>query len=556
MFISTGDRSILLDYLGNGILPVSGESMLPAMPPLPDMIYFIWETRPEPGRKTLPAYLVLPDGHGRDFLAWSATFIGTVKPFTAFARVLEWSTAKIIFDSFIPSEASSISEAVIGLIVGEALARNKAYNPSNLTITQCKSTASYAMAKVFALGLFSLGIDTVMSKYQKVSQNNAIEAPCISNNDFRLIWALAKRLLFSETKDNNDAWSNLIQKDTMDVKPSIFQYYMDYMLSACREISISGEISITTWNRLTNNSYFNYDEMKQEMESTMERRIVFFQKVVSSPSIRTIEVPLARSFIVAYLAFKINPGTMSHCKLLGTFNNEFPSALVFYGFISGIYSKTELLESFDCLGRRIARDITRRADLFDHPTCDISVEEMDVLSSGENPLTHYKKFVDSAIKVELFPHVNVYYPVLSPNSDSSKLNAIFNDNRLLAELGESLRRTNDLFSKIKNNIKPSNLAANQEQGSYTNYPKRDQLSYPRRDQVSYPKREESGYLKREESGYYKKNVDYNSTQPRYPTNDARTIIAETTKTSKSTKKKRDEMESSLFSTKTEDGKKT
>jgi hypothetical protein len=447
MFVAKGNRSLLLDYIGAGTSFSGNESNLPADPPSGNSFYLIWETQLELKNRALPAFIVLPDGQARDLLAWASTFIGTIKPFTAFIRVIEWSVAQTLFEHFAPTDISRFQNSLVGLIIGEGLARNNLGNPSDLTISKCRSTTSYTLGRAFSAGLITSGLDSIMKRYYKILKQEENVLQSIDIEELYLIWVLLKRLANADSSKTNKSWSKLVQLSRFGVKESVLDYYMDYILETCREIETSGDISEPIWNRLSNNSNL-YFEMKEEMQSTRERRVLFFEKAISSQAIQAIEIPLAKNFIAAFLTYKINPGSMSHCSLLdGITKKHFPTALIWYGFISGLSTKSDIISAFDCLGRLIIRDITYRSELFDQPTCHVSADEIEVVSSGENQLSYYKKYVEKELKIEIFPHVNMYVPVRDA-TDNRVINSGY-DQKLLSELGDNLKRAFELFTTLK-----------------------------------------------------------------------------------------------------------
>jgi len=455
MFAVTGDRKLLIDYIGAGIQFPSSESRLPILPPVEDSLYMLWETEQGFSNHTLPSYIVLPEGQSKDFLAWASTFIGTIKPFTAFVRVIEWPVAQAIFEHFTPTDTSRLEKSIIGLTIGEGLARHNLINPSDLTIGQCRLTASYTVGRAFSVGLLNAALDSIMKRCYKILKENG-GTQDIDIEEIYLIWVLVKRLVqSSDYKKSTKNWSQLIQVRKYEVKESIFDFYMDYILEACREIENNGDISELTWKRLSNNSELFF-EMKEEMQSTRERRVLFFEKAMANSAIQKIEIPIAMSFIAAYLTFKVNPGSMTHCSLLGgTIQKSLPTALIWYGFISGLYSKSDLLGAFDCLGRRIIRDISYRSELFDQPTCDVSVDEFDVASSGENKLTYFRKYIEKDLKIEIYPHVSIHIPIADLNTSKPVDRVI--DQKLILELGNSLERSFELYMAIKSASKAVSL---------------------------------------------------------------------------------------------------
>jgi hypothetical protein len=497
MFVAKGDRKLLLDYLGSGVSFSGSKSALPAVPPSEDSFYLLWESQLDVENRTLPSFLVLQDGQARDFLAWASTFIGTIKPFTSFVRVLEWSVAQAVFEHFAPTDISRFQNSLVGLIIGESLARNNLSNPSDLAISQCRFTASYTMSRVFFVGLIQSCLDSVMKRYYKILKQENLDLQGLDFEELYLIWILIKRLASADSKKPNKSWSQLIQLSRFGVKESLFDYYMDYIIDACREIQKTGDISESTWNHLSNNSDL-YLEMKEEMQSTRERRVLFFEKAISSQAIQAIEIPLAKNFIAAFLTYKINPGSMSHCSLLdGFIKKHFPTALIWYGFISGLTTKSDVLGSFDCLGRRLIRDITYRSELFDQPTCDVSGDEIDVASSGENQLTYYKKHVEKELKIEIFPHVNMYVPV-RVESDNRAVNSGY-DQKLLLELGENLKRAFELYATLKSGGDRSSRV----KIYHSDMAKRD---YPYYQNERRNSTDESSKTKTSKSSYSKKKI--------------------------------------------------
>jgi len=167
MWFLRGSRKIILDVLGHARYApknIQRSTEVPQIDLGENDICLIWVNEPR-RYPCLPEIVVVPNGMTRDFLAWAATFISLVQPFTAFTRVLDAQTLESYSRASAPT-MGDFESACAGLVIGEALARHQTAggqgNPSRLT---CASTYSYVLARGFALRVLAHNINSIATRW-------------------------------------------------------------------------------------------------------------------------------------------------------------------------------------------------------------------------------------------------------------------------------------------------------------------------------------------------------------------------------------------------------
>lgn len=147
---------------------------------------------------------------------------------------------------------------------------------------------------------------------------------------------------------------------------------------SCSEIKNDGRISEITWYLLTNNVEI-LKNAHQQMASTREECVRYFQEIIAENTITKVDNESIRAFICGYLASMIAPGSLPHIELLSRLLTSLPSTILWYGLCAGLQKKNEIMTSYQCLGRRLLRELLRYEPLLSSPTSDLMYEEFQLL---------------------------------------------------------------------------------------------------------------------------------------------------------------------------------
>jgi hypothetical protein len=474
MYIQNVDRKQLIDILAgkaisNGAV-ASAANEFPVYPPLLDEMYLIWEENPKK-LKELPAIIVVNDEMVRDFFAWTSTFIAMLRPFSAYIRVLPF---KLLSDfKNIPPKPSlkGIEEICAAVIISESLSISPERTTGHLlNPLVCSSTFSHCMARALALGgsfdnleylserLFDarrltsqpqrkLDLGSVMAVWHVIANLNTTSNSKSIYNNYK--YKLSKNDTYTDSSWKQSLLSTLPSNNK---NANTLIYYLDYILEACQQYEISSDISDSLFDKLTN--YDNaFVSMKQDMLESLERRVVCFNKILSSDFFNQPEIPLVKSFICGYVASRVSPGSLLHSDLIWPHINKYPAALLWYGLFAGLTPKNDVLTSFDGLGRRLIRDLLDSSNLFDQPRSDISLEELEVFLLENSRISNFRRGSTNHVAVELAPCITT--ALRWPDTDRKNQQTTIQDSvksdtpsDLFSELGIYIKKIEDLYRRL------------------------------------------------------------------------------------------------------------
>lgn len=413
------NSEITIDYHASDFFPVD---LIPE-----NDLYLIWELEPK-NKRILPNIIVVADGHLRDFLAWAITYFPIYRPFTAYCRVLEFGELTSLRNWFESPSLDTLETACVGLIICEAhLLSAASENPAQMAAISCSKTISYVLSRALALGANENQINIVCEKWTLARK--LTEQP-VCRLDMKHIKCIYKMLTKLRSGGRLDQPLN---SDTGI--PTL-------VVKACSQLKCEGKISDKTWDELTT----GIEELKaaqQQMESTREDRVRYFQRIISNQSISKLTGDVMQAFICGYLASLIEPGSLSHIDLVSRYTSQLPNALLWYGLCAGFHRKNKLLTSFNILGRRLLRELIRYEPLLRPPFADIAISELQILLERKEKLFDFRTFISKRVVAELIPCVSTH--LVWPKREGkqmglfSKSDEFFNRTELLSDLESHLK---------------------------------------------------------------------------------------------------------------------
>jgi hypothetical protein len=204
--------------------------------------------------------------------------------------------------------------------------------------------------------------------------------------------------------------------------------------------------------------------LRRAMHDTREERVRLFENFLQSlknSSSSKQEV----GFLVGYLLSMIAPGTLDHWRLLSTIRQSIPVAGLWYGICAGLRREARLESYGGAVGRLVTRELQRKIDLLEQPTCDIAVDELEVTGSffkAEGLVT------SNAIEVEISPGVAVPFrsngvdqarPEFRLEPTSSRVTEPAWDPSVLENLDDAIYALQEVKHSIERTIPYSDRAA-------------------------------------------------------------------------------------------------
>ena len=175
MWISYLKKKNLLDLLKNqepfDIAPIVEKDELKPIFKDQDTVLLIWSSKPTK-LNFFPCLICLPNNTTREFLAWVNTYIPSIKPFTAYCKVIEEENlSNSCFNDISCGNLEFLEKTIVGIIIAEILTHLENKDLKRISPIAVKSTLSYTLANSYFVGLHEnlLKILNSWMKLQKIS---------------------------------------------------------------------------------------------------------------------------------------------------------------------------------------------------------------------------------------------------------------------------------------------------------------------------------------------------------------------------------------------------
>lgn len=390
-----------------------------------------------------PNIICIPNNTTREFLAWVNTYIPSIRPFSAYFKIIE---EKNIKNSYLLNESSEhielMESSMMGTIITEILTHLENNDIKRLSPIAVKSTLSYTFANAFYLNLFDHS-NEISERYRRLNALSKQKPRILSQKYIYEVWDIINMLNCSLQKIT-------IQSNDTDKK----------IFNSAKNILHYGIINKTFWRALTKNNK-NLVEINDLAAMTREERVRTFEKKYEFLSNNILFDKKISSFICAYLISQIQPGSLKYIELIKPCLHQFPDMLLWYGFISGLYRKIDIYNEQNGIGWRIRRDLIDLRHSFLNSRADISLDELEMLSDVDRPDFSFITESHTHIFVELIPFV--YALVLWPPKQSTNTKEkgqqleFFSDQRTdsmnpLSDLGTTLDKAKKLFDEYSRTL--------------------------------------------------------------------------------------------------------
>lgn len=330
-------------------------------------------------------FLIIIDEFGKpDFFAAINASPNSIKPISAFCRILTPSEFKTVLNKVTLPNLESIQEGILGLIFCEAIIHGAGnLKLDDLTPSACRRTFSNSLAKAIASGYDNQTLSVI--------SENWLEA-----------------LKFSDFSDGRSALEDVVAslRNIGFVANNLNNKNVHGIIDEfCTNLLNGHKDNLEkTWYYLTN-SIQDMPSIREFSEATREKRVDYFNYIVNK--LLGFKVfPEHADFIIAFLATQISPGTLNHMTLLLPSVEKESSILLWYGFLAGLQSTNAFRKYKEGLGERLLRDLLKFESLEEAPNSDISLNELKVLSRIESYSQSIKTGYPNLIQVEIYPLIS------------------------------------------------------------------------------------------------------------------------------------------------------
>jgi hypothetical protein len=424
-------RKELLECLF-GVSKVSareGEDRLLSVPfPRSDDEYLAcWKHDPS-RREELPFALVCGEKRVRDTLALLGAAPQLPTPLSAFCRVIPADLARSFDDPFDGVQGQAI-DAMVGAAVAESAYYSSPAKSTELSVAACKRTLAFSLARALRV--------CPPTYFDRVG-NGWFEAQAILNPGTK----------FHRTQDVGSAMPRI-----MDVASRLyFGMGDDNPVSVLlRSIIETGEPSEHAWKPFSA-ELPAAPSMKTISDWSREERVSYFQSV-SRDALTGEHAGESRVIAAALVATRIAPGSFEHLAMVSAFPS--PRVALWYGFFAALQRGGIALRTYSGLGYRVRRDVLAEGSLYSAPSCDISLDELQLIS-GADVKSLSKRFGQlGEVSVELAPMVECSFKLTTPQKEAgSSQTAVQSDLPLEGPrtVEDRIRQVQQLLSEISREI--------------------------------------------------------------------------------------------------------
>jgi hypothetical protein len=393
MWVRETDRRELIEFLQSDRWSHSSAKLFPKYEYRPvtaispsgtqHELLLIWEDDPR-DRAPLPDAIVTLSSL-RDFLAWSTTYVSVLRPLSAYTRICDLETARQALRLNSVPKLGRLESICAGLILGETATHISGRRDlSDIPVLTCAGTHSFVLSRAVSLGNFQI---EELSKAWFSAREMTSQPPL----------ALRSATLLSP-------WRLLISLESSEQLERGIEKPASLIVELCRDLFLKGEIDARKWlHRESELSAVN--GLFEALRGPREDRIVALDELIARlKKMDSLDAEIS-TFLIAYFASQISPGTLDHLQLLFPHLEAFPGVLIWYGMCAGMYQDSTISSFAGGLGKRVMREVLRPETFLSRPICDVSISELQMMLSRDRGATTFRTYSTSHLELELQPCV-------------------------------------------------------------------------------------------------------------------------------------------------------
>jgi hypothetical protein len=185
----------------------------------------------------------------------------------------------------------------------------------------------------------------------------------------------------------------------------------------------------------------NLGDMLRRNREERVRALELYSDVIARSPAATPHVEM----LLGYISAQVGEGSLNYLPLVYRVADQFPAAVLWFGFFAGLNRNNDILVAGDCLGRRLGRKVTPRNLGLPPIVSDLSYEEL-LLFLHDGRMGKIRTDLQSIIEVELVPGVVGRYRLARANKrddDPQRSTAALDAARKLAAQLQSVLRSAD-----------------------------------------------------------------------------------------------------------------
>ncbi|MCK1654741.1 hypothetical protein IVA88_25315 [Bradyrhizobium sp. 149] len=355
----------------------------------------------------------------QEFFAFVSTYSTTVRPFTAYFRVMPLELIEILENADRErGNQMQIARMVAGASIADVwmAAARQAERPSNV-LPLLQSSLSVVLGQSVLAGYSEAAFQWVLQEWMmtRASQSDAATGRSVEGTS--IAWRLV-----------NIATTRILPRRSL-------QEYGGPIASFIRDAVEAGAIRPEMLRSLSEIAGPELD-LEKMLAASREERINRFNAALADLK-RRGETDFRSQFLAGLMLAIAGNGSFELIRSAREFGGWLDGAATWFGICASLFEESNVLAYANSVGRRIVRDLLREDDPFDVPRADIASTELRFIGGGNADMGQLGAYARNSIEVEILP--NVVTRMLSNQGDDSVGSA---------EQREALLRTLDELSYL------------------------------------------------------------------------------------------------------------
>jgi hypothetical protein len=185
---------------------------------------------------------------------------------------------------------------------------------------------------------------------------------------------------------------------------------IDHSLAiAIRNFITGNDVAGSDLLRLLIHRYPRIETHIEQLHGPYDARLAAFTQIVTAVHAESFGLECDQ-IAVAFMCNQILPGSLSHIAVLEKLVEVFPAAIVWYGFFAMLSTSNKRSDQSQprSLMLKLERDLVAPFSIVRRPTCDISLQELEVLSRVNQRPDWLNPSQQRALLVSIAPGVDIF----------------------------------------------------------------------------------------------------------------------------------------------------
>ena len=322
----------------------------------------------------------------QELYAFVSTYIPSVRPFTAFFRIVPFSVA----DELAASSVAHAGDVRIARLVAGASIAEAWFVASKQSDRRSNALPLLRLSRSLAMGQSILGrygadtLNWVEEEWFNLHQSDASRNPDRDGSSAAWRIVLAATTSSGAIREQPDKIIARFLKDALD--------FGSIRADMLRQLSALIGDGLDLASFLTSNR---------------EERISRFNSAIMDFKQRGQRGPRTEFLVGLMLALAGN-GTFEMLRSARDLVGWLDGAVVWFGICAALFEEGNVLSYANGAGRRIVRDLLNKSDPFDAPGCDIASSEFKFMKDGNADLAQMCAGNSDEFEIEILPNVTTW----------------------------------------------------------------------------------------------------------------------------------------------------